>query len=152
MIRSDEISALIRQTTEFIGVTHPLRLGAAAFLGLTSHGVIRVLARNLHDEWLTAAADLSSVYYMAVWAAIFVVPLAFGWRGAPESGVRYIRTLRLLIDQTDFTVEERRNMWRLLVYKYLQAASPDLSHRPSAKSLLEDIAPQMKPPKKDAGT
>lgn len=135
MIWGDLFSGFIRQLTEFFGASHPIRLGVAVCLGVASLGALKICAPIFHLDAINTAAELSYIYYIAAWIALFFLPLAFGWRGAPEEAVNRFRRLRLMIDQPIFSAPLQRAIWREAIQKEIDA---DLSSRQlSAKSLFE---------------
>jgi hypothetical protein len=135
MIWGDVFSGFVRQLTEFFGASHPIRLGVAISLGIASQGALRVCVPIFHIEAINTAAELSCIYYIAAWIAVFFLPLTFGWRGAPEEAVNKFRKLRLMIDQPIFSLPLQKAIWREAIQKQIDA---DLSNRQlSVKSLFE---------------
>jgi hypothetical protein len=144
MNRGDVLSAFIRQLTEFFGATHPIRLGVAVCLGMTCSAALKISVPIFHSEAIATAADLSPIYYMALWGAVLFLPLAIGWRGAPDNAVNVARTLRLWMAEAKLDQQEIKLTWRILIQKYVDAAQPDLSNLATARLLFDQAEAEVK--------
>jgi hypothetical protein len=67
-----------------------------------------------------------------------------GKYGAPETAVHQVNTVKLLLEQSDFTTAQRQMIWRSLIEKYIKAAKADFSHPAKLQDLYHETAQDVK--------
>jgi hypothetical protein len=129
---SDGISTFLRLLTNGLGAGHPIRLLCGVSLGLLARIAISVLAKLYPDNlfWATLN-EYTAAWYVVIITPLLFISLVFGRRGALEAPIQQINTVRLLIEEGDFSIGQQRLFWRSLVEKYIKSIQPNLSRSPS---------------------
>ena len=141
----DSISAFLRLLTSALGAGHPIRLLCGVSLGLLTRIAISVLTKLYPDNLFWAALnEYTSAWYVVIITPLLFMPLVFGRRGALEAPIQQINTIKLLIEEGDFSSSQQRLFWRSLVEKYIQSVQPNIASSPSITNLSEQTVEELR--------
>jgi len=142
---TDFSSVLLRQVLKIFGANHPVRIGIAICFGLCVKAVLKItLFISPQLVFVVALYELPVVYYILAFAGVFMIPIAFGRRGAPESVTQQIAAIEALLDAGEFSNAQRRLVFNGIVQKYLAAIPVELNDAPKidivheAQKIIDD--------------
>ncbi|WP_407189138.1 hypothetical protein [Bradyrhizobium centrosematis] len=135
----DDLSAFARLLTSSLGAGHPIRLLSGVSLALIAKIAVAILAKYFPDSpiWTTLNEYAAWCYILIVTPLLFV-PLVMGRKGALEAPIQQINTVKLLIQEGDFSASERRQIWRSLADRYIKGVQPSLARAPSLAELSKE--------------
>jgi hypothetical protein len=134
----DTLSEVLRLLTSVLGATHPMRLLLALSGALGVKTAVTVLSKTYAVQPWTALDEFAAAWYILLIVPLFFAPVVLGRRGAPETAVHQVNTVRLLLQEAGFRGAQQQMIWRALIDKYLKAVQPDLSEKPRLASMLRD--------------
>jgi hypothetical protein len=138
---TDVDSGLLRLMTSALGAAYPARLSVGISFGTICKMAVAALAAAYVGQPLLHALDQFALYlYIVAITPLLFIPIMFGRKGAPDSAVRQVNTVRLLIAEAGFTRGQTQLIWRSLIEKYIKAAQVDLSRPPKVVDLYSETA------------
>jgi len=137
-------SSLLRLMTGALGAGYPTRLFVGISFGTICKMAVAALAAAYVSQPLLHALDQFALYlYIVAVTPLLFVPIMFGRKGAPDSAVQQVNTVRLLIAEAGFTRGQAQFIWRSLIDKYIRAAQVDLSRPPKVVDLYKESAGEL---------
>jgi len=134
----DTATAMLRLVLKSFGMNYPIRFGVGVCSGFAAKIAIGVALAYYPESAVVRALDSFPVYYYClVIVGVFMVPVAFGNKGAPEEVSQQVNTIELLLDAANSSSAQRKLVWNGLIQKYLAAVQPSL-RSPEKIDLVEE--------------